>query len=368
MQLFNSYASAGRPNGKLLERLVAAMQGAYGKDVIARWDEVINGRQFDVALRFKKGPYEYLTLIECKALSRAVSVEKVDAFVTKAKDAGANKLVMVSTGGYQSGAIEVASRHGVMLLTLSEKVELPAGHRLVGRSVSSAFDRLSFKNESTGFRFEAPAGTAKFGYLWRNVRVAHEKQTLTALEWLERRYPSLASSPHPTKRQDYRINFAGGAELLVPFEESHVITSMAFSRSPYDVPIWVGPSDNLDPFMVQRQSLKFTVHDADGKLVDEQAISSIPFGFDQVLTEGRYYYSPSMGFNYYLQKIEGKILSWILLESYQHGSLIQAEFTQNMDQISGEPTTLGGHTYVEIDDGVELARLKRMLDALDLAT
>ena len=74
-----------------------------------RWNEHINGRQFDVTLRFKRAFYAYRTVIECKDLGTSVPVEKVDAFVTKALHAKANKAVMVSCVGFQRGAIEVQS-------------------------------------------------------------------------------------------------------------------------------------------------------------------------------------------------------------------------------------------------------------------
>jgi len=45
-----------------------------------KWNDSINGRQFDVTLRFRKGLYDYLTVIECKDYSSSVPVGEVEAF------------------------------------------------------------------------------------------------------------------------------------------------------------------------------------------------------------------------------------------------------------------------------------------------
>jgi hypothetical protein len=103
---------------KMFERMVAAIHMAEQKGASVKWDEKIKGRQFDVTIRFKHGLYEYLTVVECKDYSKPVPAEKVDALVTKSRDAGADKAIMVSASGFQEGAIEVAKRHGVQLFTL----------------------------------------------------------------------------------------------------------------------------------------------------------------------------------------------------------------------------------------------------------
>jgi len=103
------------PSWKKFERLVAAIHQAETQGAAVTWNEKINGRQFDVVLRFKAGLHDYLTVVECKEYKGKVSVDKIDAFVTKARDVNASKAVFVSSCGYQSGCIDVATRHGVRL-------------------------------------------------------------------------------------------------------------------------------------------------------------------------------------------------------------------------------------------------------------
>jgi hypothetical protein len=102
------------------ERLVAAIHLALDPNAQVTWDDTINGRQFDVTIRFKKGLYDYLTVIECKDYASAVGVDKVEAFITKARDAGAHQAVMASSSGFQSGAQEVARRHHLALIQLTD--------------------------------------------------------------------------------------------------------------------------------------------------------------------------------------------------------------------------------------------------------
>lgn len=113
------------PKWKRFERLIAAIHQVDAQGAQISWNETINGRQFDVVLRFSIGSYRYLTVIECKDQKRSVSVDEVEAFVTKSRDAGADKAVLVSSSGYQEGAFQVAERHHIELFGLSFVKEMP---------------------------------------------------------------------------------------------------------------------------------------------------------------------------------------------------------------------------------------------------
>jgi hypothetical protein len=104
----------------LFERLVTAIHLTENRGAKVTWNDIINGRQFDVTIRFKHGFYDYLTVVECKSYSGPVPVREVEAFVTKSVDVGANKAIMVSSSGFQKGSIEVAQRHYIELFTLEE--------------------------------------------------------------------------------------------------------------------------------------------------------------------------------------------------------------------------------------------------------
>src|SRR3984893_9285206 len=96
---------------KLFERLVAAIHKAADKNASVVRNDVIGGRQFDVTIRFKKGFYEYLTVIECKDYERPVPIEKVEAFITKARDVNANSIIMATRSAFQYCAAYCGRNH-----------------------------------------------------------------------------------------------------------------------------------------------------------------------------------------------------------------------------------------------------------------
>src|SRR6185369_6780888 len=110
---------------KKFERVVAAIHRAEAKGAAVSWNDNINGRQFDVVIRFKFQFYEYLVIVECKDHCRPVEAKEIDAFVTKSADAHANKAVVVSSQGFQTGAVDVAKKHNIELFTLTEVQAMP---------------------------------------------------------------------------------------------------------------------------------------------------------------------------------------------------------------------------------------------------
>lgn len=102
-----------------LERVVAGIHAISSNNADVRWNEKINGRQFDVVVRFRLGTLSYLVLIEVKNRTRRASASDVEAFVTKAYDQQANKAVFVTMAGFQEGAVSVAKQHGVDLFKIA---------------------------------------------------------------------------------------------------------------------------------------------------------------------------------------------------------------------------------------------------------
>lgn len=71
------------------------------------------------------------------------------------------------------------------------------------------------------------------------------------------------------------------------------------------------------------------------------------------LKENCFYIDPGLkDYFYYCEKIDKNIVNWILLESYQHGNLIQVEFKAKLE---------GSNHYIEVNNQQEIKRLKIML-------
>jgi len=112
--LFNSLIEKKEFWGDSRYCKVFRKKGYYSKD---REKNII----FDVSVEFQypdADRYSMVTLIECKNLSRKVSVDDVGEFFNNAQQiAGANsKLVLATTSAFQSGALTYAKSKGIGLL------------------------------------------------------------------------------------------------------------------------------------------------------------------------------------------------------------------------------------------------------------
>ena len=115
------------PKWKKFEKVIAGIHILSDRGALVKFNDHIRGKktgrkwQVDVSVRFKKGLYAHLVVIECKDLTKKVSIKDVQAFITKVDDLGANKSIMVSASGFQEGAIKAAEVYGVELYTLTEE-------------------------------------------------------------------------------------------------------------------------------------------------------------------------------------------------------------------------------------------------------
>jgi hypothetical protein len=77
-------------------------------------------RQIDVVIEHKKGPYTYLTLIECKYWKESVKREQIDVLHASMLDLNASKGVFFTTKGFQRGAKKYAESKGITLYRIRE--------------------------------------------------------------------------------------------------------------------------------------------------------------------------------------------------------------------------------------------------------
>ncbi|WP_338524782.1 restriction endonuclease [Pseudomonas batumici] len=77
-------------------------------------------RQIDVVIEHKKGPYTYLTLIECKYWKESVKREQIDVLHASMLDLNASKGVFFTTKGFQRGAQKYAESKGITLYRIRE--------------------------------------------------------------------------------------------------------------------------------------------------------------------------------------------------------------------------------------------------------
>ena len=104
----------------------------------------------------------------------------------------------------------------------------------------------------------------------------------------------------------------------------------------------------IDPTIFTDLGVKY---DYRNDLTEESVVipaDEVPLGFDTVLEAGKFYQNPKFKFAYYCESIKDNIANMFLIESYQHGIFMQAEFQITIDQ---------QNHFVEITDTEEVARL-----------
>jgi hypothetical protein len=93
--------------------------------------------EIDIFYEFTHAGVRHRVAIECKDWQKPVNQGQVLEFHQKIKNIGDDIVgVFVSRAGYQSGAIEVAKRHGMLTLTQDD---LPTLLQLVGRRFAAMF-------------------------------------------------------------------------------------------------------------------------------------------------------------------------------------------------------------------------------------
>jgi hypothetical protein len=341
------------------ERIIAAIHAETNGDAEVKWNEAINGRQFDVVVRFKLGLHEYLTVIECKDYSDRVSVDKVDAFATKTRDINANKAVMVAANGFQSGCLEVAARHGITLLTLHESVDkdaIPQGGRFI-TAFSIYRVRLVIAESGEEIVFEEWNG--KLEYLMSHCKLVSAGGTTTPIEVIEQ-WRGQETVEIDQNESRFEVALAPDTVAEIPFEDPINVRAIRFHCKLVQASIGDGTaaSRHLRELEVLQHELRDCIT---GGTVYKEKQSTLNLGFDVDVMVGKFYSGLGGTSNYYCLERTDDLIDLLMVESYQHGDLIQVKFSVKPEDAKG---------FVEVDpkDKITLKRLIAMLADYDRTT
>jgi hypothetical protein len=336
---------------EMFERVVAAIHVAEQKGATVRWNEAIRGRQFDVTVRFKHGLYEYLTVVECKDYATAVPAEKVDALVTKSRDVGADKAILVASSGFQSGAIEVAKKHGIQLFSLKS---LADSQKTVADALLPVLWVYDFRFRVRGQKVELaiPEEPGVLRMFLRDMKIEGPTINTTAEEILEKARQQITRSATPVTQQ-FVVEFPEGTDVIHPnlgnrtpiesFRVMYQLISAGDLKSTGEL--------GIDPYLdgsIYKLANEIT---SDTIMIDS---SKLKLGFDTKLEVGKYYRNPKLGFSYYCIRVRDDDADLVLVESYQYGRLIQATG-------HGHPREWWSQ-FVEITDKQEVERLTRLYE------
>lgn len=331
------------------ERIIAAIEMATSRGAKVTWNENIEGRQFDVAIRFTNGPHQYLTLIECKDQKQPVAVEKVDAFATKARDAGANKAVLVSSSGFQSGCLAVAKRHGIDLFRLNERLKMPPGaDQAPERTTLGAYDFIIHFMEARA-PLPIPESNNRLDYLLSKgvINLRGAKESLKHM--LDRTLSQISLPKEFEQPEAVKIPMMGALLEIPTLLEATPVRSLSFQLVKQRKRFL--PPSGMDHHLMQKLNLSFEMFDC-VREIQVTAIDAldIPIGFNTTFKPGSYY-TNMLDQSYYCESIENDSVWIVLIEGYSHGNLIQVSMNAKLEV---------SKYYVEITDLPELLRLQKM--------
>lgn len=348
-----------------LERVVAGIQAATTKGADVLWNDKINGRQFDVSVRFTSGTLSYLVLIEVKNRIRKASAQDVEAFVTKTRDHGANKSVFVTAAGFQSGAIEVAERHGVDLFTVdinTEDVTIPslAGSISIRNPDYSGPDvqqQLTIGEPSLaanieqvtlvyadGKRRAVPSEQSQMVYYLKKAQLRDGRSLLDLVQTAEYTSPQLGKTIRP------RIAISPPQRLTPPddyFFPAGILSGVEL-RIIGRMGRPIGGNVRIDPGLLAPPVIYTNVRTGEQHRF---TLDQLLIGRSEIVP-GRFYFITNP-LNYYCcAGIEGDLIHWHLIESFQNGDLVSGTFSQRIEW---------GASFIPVKDKTILKRLAMRL-------
>lgn len=347
-----------------LERVVAGIQQATNDAAEVNWNEIINGRQFDVVVRFTLASLRYLVLFEVKNRKRKAEAEDLDAFVTKSRDQKANKAVFVNVAGYQSGAQIIAERHGIELFTVNfdhNIAELPstATHIVTIKkdappepptiSISGpalVINILDVKLYFTdGKEYDLPSEATQLEYYLAKTTFPNG-QALEPTLVQKIGQPNIELGEERVKIVKIRL-----PKVVTPPDDYYFpagkLNKIKCTIRLTEVRLLSG-NTRIEPTALQHPVIYKNA------LTKEELVfrlDQLPLG-DRHIKVGSFYMAMHPLMYYYCEKVEHELVTWILVESFQNGEKIQGKFTQKIKY---------ANLYITVRDKKTLERLQRRL-------
>lgn len=261
-----------------LERLVAGIHTITGDAADVRWNEIINGRQFDVVVRFQMGTLRYLVLIEVKNRKRPASAS-VPSFVVV----------------YETGA------------------------------------RATLPSEPTQMNYYMDRTRVGDG---RSLMEVVQGQPITTLNEGERLQRSETFRPATALVPPDDYFFPHGQAKALEWTIVGTVSRMITGNL------------KIDPSLFAGRVCYTNVLTGD---VSRFGFDELPLGTRNV-KPGSFYFSYHPLMYYRCDAVNGEIVTWTLVESFQAGELIRARFTQDIVYASH---------YIPVTDRAIQARLER---------
>jgi hypothetical protein len=143
---------------QVIEDALAGVEVHHKRVYVGR----VSGRAIEVDISFETSiaGARLLCVVECKCYGRSVSADEVEEFHSKLDDIGAHKGIMVTTVGFQAGAVRVAEGRGIALALLTES-NLPG--ELQYRALAAAAPRPSMETNEEFWQGNLRGPLGKYG-------------------------------------------------------------------------------------------------------------------------------------------------------------------------------------------------------------
>lgn len=111
--------------------------------------KTVTGREYNIDLnyKFRVGGVDYLTIIECKHWKSTITRDLILTVKEKANDLAAHKSILVTTKGFQSGAIEYAKEKGVGLIKMTTGGQTEVVANFLGADIADILFELGSESE-----------------------------------------------------------------------------------------------------------------------------------------------------------------------------------------------------------------------------
>jgi hypothetical protein len=335
-----------------MKKLLACLENEFsrmGRLLVPLQSDWTTSGQVLAMVGEKYGFYEYLLIVECKNYKYKVPVKDVESLRTKMQDVGADRAVMVTTVGYQAGAIETARAYNIELRTLAEEVS--DWTSVVKREVIRFpfFAGAEFDHDP----LDRPLATERTPLTYDSIvflRQAEGRSPVTFAELIK----NIAVQIH---ERGERLP----AEVTVPFDPPWQVL-FPNEQNPFPVR---GVMLRFEPYVLRTDRTidlpprvsKYIYENVVGQDRREVPATAVPIGLDTVLEPGKYYKNDRGGY-YKCIEIKGVDVIWLEMNIRQdeNGQAFHGEFTQDMKYAC---------YYIPVTEPVELAGLERIYARLE---
>ena len=340
-------ATIPRWKSRQYEKLTAAIHAAESQGAVVKWNELIKGRQFDVTVRSSTETGDHLTVIECKYSRKPIPVKEIEAFITKSRDAGASRAVVISASNFQSGARRVATEHGIELIELTEVQEIP--EQYLEREFISVvnINQISLRCKSDGRVLTLPDSPKLLQSAVRSTVVNAYGRTASLQQVLDKLSERFEESATEEEKVGHLI-FSDEAQFRLAGQQTWInldritVTFQRVSARCLKFP-------GVDPITFEQSYKIRNALTGENRLVSGR---DIDHGFTTELRAGNFYRDPNLRVNYACLEVGDEDVTLVHLETEQHLESFLATMIGSKEC---------GSQLIPIEDASEIARLETIL-------